>query len=145
MCGYSSASFCAFESLHDFLLTSLKFPAQHITQIAKKNSMRVSATGAQVICGKALTRSEDSRTMYVDEALEALRLISPKKVSPCHYSAPLLYMRKFAVADDQRFAARATNRTPCCKLRSLNPMTIRTDLFRQPSAEAIFRCHRRTG
>lgn len=42
-------------------------------------------------------------TMDVNEALEAVKLISPKCVIPCHYSVPFLWKRKFAVADDQRF------------------------------------------
>lgn len=42
-------------------------------------------------------------TMDVDEALEAVKLISPKQVIPCHYSVPLFWKRRFAVADDQRF------------------------------------------
>jgi L-ascorbate metabolism protein UlaG (beta-lactamase superfamily) len=41
--------------------------------------------------------------MDVDEAVEAVRLIAPKRVIPCHYSVPLLWKRKFAVADDRRF------------------------------------------
>jgi L-ascorbate metabolism protein UlaG (beta-lactamase superfamily) len=45
----------------------------------------------------------DTWTMDVDEALEAVKLISPKWVIPCHYSVPLLWKRRFAVADDQRF------------------------------------------
>ena len=42
-------------------------------------------------------------TMDVDEALEAVRLISPMHVIPCHYNVPFLWKRKFAVADDRRF------------------------------------------
>jgi L-ascorbate metabolism protein UlaG (beta-lactamase superfamily) len=42
-------------------------------------------------------------TMDVDEAVEAVRLIAPKRVIPCHYSVPLFWKRKFAVADDRRF------------------------------------------
>ena len=42
-------------------------------------------------------------TMDVDEALEAVRMISPRLVIPCHYSVPLFWKRRFAVADDQRF------------------------------------------
>jgi L-ascorbate metabolism protein UlaG (beta-lactamase superfamily) len=42
-------------------------------------------------------------TMDVDEALEAVKLISPRWVIPCHYSVPLLWKRRFAMADDQRF------------------------------------------
>jgi len=45
----------------------------------------------------------DTWTMDVDEALEAVKLISPRLVIPCHYSVPLLWKRRFAVADDQRF------------------------------------------
>ena len=42
-------------------------------------------------------------TMDVDEALEAVSMISPRRVIPCHYSVPLFWKRRFAVADDQRF------------------------------------------
>lgn len=45
----------------------------------------------------------NSWTMDIYEALEAVKLISPKLVIPCHYSVPLLWKRRFAVADDQRF------------------------------------------
>ena len=46
-------------------------------------------------------------TMDVDEALEAVKLISAKHVIPCHYSVPFLWKRRFAVADDQRFKREA--------------------------------------
>lgn len=46
-------------------------------------------------------------TMDVDEALEAVKLVSPKRVIPCHYSVPLFWKRRFAVADDQRFKGEA--------------------------------------
>lgn len=46
---------------------------------------------------------QNTWTMDVDEALEAVKLISPKRVIPCHYSVPLFWKRRFAVADDQRF------------------------------------------
>ena len=46
---------------------------------------------------------QDTWTMDVDEALEAVKMISPRHVIPCHYSVPLLWKRQFAVADDQRF------------------------------------------
>lgn len=42
-------------------------------------------------------------TMDVDDALEAVKLISPKQVIPCHYNVPLFWKRRFAVADEQRF------------------------------------------
>ena len=46
-------------------------------------------------------------TMDVDEALEAVKLISPTHVIPCHYSVPLFWKRKFAIADDRRFKREA--------------------------------------
>ena len=46
-------------------------------------------------------------TMDLDEALEAVELISPRYVIPCHYNVPLFWMRKFAPADDQRFKREA--------------------------------------
>jgi L-ascorbate metabolism protein UlaG (beta-lactamase superfamily) len=42
-------------------------------------------------------------TMDVDEALEAVKLIRPRLVIPCHYGVPLFWKRRFAVVDDQRF------------------------------------------
>ena len=46
---------------------------------------------------------QDTWTMNVDEALEAVRLISPRRVIPCHYNVPFLWKRRFAVADEQQF------------------------------------------
>jgi L-ascorbate metabolism protein UlaG (beta-lactamase superfamily) len=46
---------------------------------------------------------QNTWTMNVDEALEAVELISPMKVIPCHYNIPLFWKRRFAVADEQRF------------------------------------------
>jgi L-ascorbate metabolism protein UlaG (beta-lactamase superfamily) len=46
---------------------------------------------------------QNTWTMDVDEALEAVKLISPKWVIPCHYNVPLFWKPRFAVADDQRF------------------------------------------
>ena len=42
-------------------------------------------------------------TMDATEALDAVRLISPRKVIPCHYNVPLFWIREFARADDQWF------------------------------------------
>lgn len=42
-------------------------------------------------------------TMDVQDAIEAVKLISPKIVIPCHYSVPFLWIKKMAVADDQLF------------------------------------------
>ena len=50
---------------------------------------------------------QNTWTMDVDEALEAVKLISPRCVIPCHYNVPFFWKRKFAVADDQRFKREA--------------------------------------
>jgi len=49
----------------------------------------------------------DTWTMDVDDALEAVALIRPKRVIPCHYSVPFLWKRSFATADDRRFQREA--------------------------------------
>ena len=46
---------------------------------------------------------QNTWTMDVDDALQAVELIDPEMVIPCHYSVPFLWKRKFAVADDIRF------------------------------------------
>jgi L-ascorbate metabolism protein UlaG (beta-lactamase superfamily) len=42
-------------------------------------------------------------TMNVQEAIEAVKIISPRKVIPCHYNVPFLWKRTAAPADDQLF------------------------------------------
>lgn len=42
-------------------------------------------------------------TMDVSDALEAVKLIAPKKVIPCHYNASLLWIKNIAPADDKLF------------------------------------------
>jgi L-ascorbate metabolism protein UlaG (beta-lactamase superfamily) len=37
------------------------------------------------------------------EALEAVKLISPKLVIPCHYSVPFFWKKGMCPADDQQF------------------------------------------
>jgi L-ascorbate metabolism protein UlaG (beta-lactamase superfamily) len=46
---------------------------------------------------------QNTWTMDVDDAIQAVELIGPEKVIPCHYNVPFLWKKKFAVADDQRF------------------------------------------
>lgn len=46
---------------------------------------------------------QNTWTMDVDDALQAVELIDPELVIPCHYSVPFFWKRKFAVADDTRF------------------------------------------
>ena len=38
-----------------------------------------------------------------DDALQAVEIIDPETVIPCHYNVPFLCKRKFAIADDARF------------------------------------------
>jgi len=45
----------------------------------------------------------DTWTMNVTDALEAVRRISPKLVIPCHYNVPFLWIRNMAPADDRLF------------------------------------------
>jgi len=42
-------------------------------------------------------------TMDVKDALEAVKLISPKKVIPCHYNASFFWIKNINPADDQLF------------------------------------------
>ena len=42
-------------------------------------------------------------TMDVSDALEAVKTIAPKKVIPCHYNVPFLWIKNIAPADDQLF------------------------------------------
>jgi L-ascorbate metabolism protein UlaG (beta-lactamase superfamily) len=46
---------------------------------------------------------QNTWTMDVQEAIEAVNLISPKKVIPCHYNASFLWKKKFFPIDDQSF------------------------------------------
>lgn len=55
-------------------------------------------------------------TMDVDEALEAVELISPRHVIPCHYNVPLFWKRRFAPADDGRFKRAVEQRGAECTI-----------------------------
>ena len=46
---------------------------------------------------------ENTWTMDMTEALEAVKLISPKKVIPCHYNVSFLWIKNINPADDQLF------------------------------------------
>jgi L-ascorbate metabolism protein UlaG (beta-lactamase superfamily) len=48
-------------------------------------------------------------TMDVNEALEAIEIITPKMVIPCHYNVPLLFKKKYCPADDQYFKNEVEN------------------------------------
>lgn len=46
---------------------------------------------------------QNTWTMDIDDALQAVELIDPGLVIPCHYNVPFFWKRKFAIADDVRF------------------------------------------
>ncbi|MDJ0699118.1 MAG: MBL fold metallo-hydrolase [Woeseiaceae bacterium] len=46
---------------------------------------------------------QNTWTMDVDDAVQAVEQIAPEHVIPCHYNVPFLWKRKIAVANVQRF------------------------------------------
>ena len=42
-------------------------------------------------------------TLDVSDAIEAVKIIKPKLVIPCHYNVPFLWIKNIAPADDQYF------------------------------------------
>lgn len=48
-------------------------------------------------------------TMDVQEAIEAVKIISPGKVIPCHYNVPFFWKRRAAPADDKLFKQEMDN------------------------------------
>jgi len=46
---------------------------------------------------------DNTWTMDVADALEAVKLVKPKRVIPCHYNVPFLWIRNIAPANDQLF------------------------------------------
>lgn len=46
---------------------------------------------------------DNTWTMDVSDALEAVKLIAPKMVIPCHYNVPFFWIKNIASADDQLF------------------------------------------
>ncbi|MDJ0759062.1 MAG: MBL fold metallo-hydrolase [Woeseiaceae bacterium] len=46
---------------------------------------------------------QNTWTMDVEDALQAVDRIDPEIVIPCHYNVPFLWKRKIAVADDHKF------------------------------------------
>lgn len=42
-------------------------------------------------------------TMDASDAIEAVKIIKPKMVIPCHYNVPFLWIKNIAPADDQHF------------------------------------------
>lgn len=46
---------------------------------------------------------DNTWTMDVYDAIEAVRRMVPEKVIPCHYNVPFLWLKNIAPADDQLF------------------------------------------
>ncbi len=46
---------------------------------------------------------DNTWTMDVSDAIKAVKLIAPKRVIPCHYNVPFLWIKNIAKADDQLF------------------------------------------
>lgn len=55
-------------------------------------------------------------TMDVADALEAVRLMSPKLVIPCHYNVPFLWIKKMALADGDDFKRRVEDMGIECRI-----------------------------
>lgn len=78
---------------------------------------------------------QDTWTMDVDEALQAVDRIEPEIVIPCHYNVPFLWKRRIAIADDSKFkrGVEALGRR-CCILGAGDVLTVESaDL---PQSEA---------
>lgn len=52
---------------------------------------------------------DNTWTMDVSDALEAVKLIAPKKVIPCHYNVPFLWIKNIAPADHHLFKREVEN------------------------------------
>jgi L-ascorbate metabolism protein UlaG (beta-lactamase superfamily) len=46
---------------------------------------------------------EAHNTMDEEEALQAVRMMKPKLVIPCHYNLPAFFTKKYCAADDTMF------------------------------------------
>jgi len=55
-------------------------------------------------------------TMDVADAIEAIRLISPKRVIPCHYNVPFIFKKRFAPADDKYFKIEVEKSDIACSI-----------------------------
>jgi len=59
-------------------------------------------------------------TMDVADALEAVKLMSPKLVIPCHYNVPFFWIKKMAAADDQMFKTEVEKLGVECRIMHFN-------------------------
>ena len=55
-------------------------------------------------------------TMDVSDALQAVKLISPNMVIPCHYKVPFLWIKDIAPADDQLFKREVEKQGMVCNI-----------------------------
>ena len=55
-------------------------------------------------------------TMDIKEAIEAIKIIDPKLVIPCHYNVPFLFIKNAAPADELDFKAQVEKLGIDCKL-----------------------------
>jgi L-ascorbate metabolism protein UlaG (beta-lactamase superfamily) len=55
-------------------------------------------------------------TLDVSDAIEAVKIIKPKMVIPCHYNVPFLWIKNIAPADDQHFKRKVEKLGVECKL-----------------------------
>lgn len=64
-------------------------------------------------------------TMDVSDAIEAVEIISPKTVIPCHYNVPFLWKKNIAHADDQLFKREVEKLgVECCIMQSGSELTL---------------------
>ena len=55
-------------------------------------------------------------TMNVPEAIDAVRIIRPKMVIPCHYNAPFLWIKNAGPADDREFKSQVEQLGAQCRI-----------------------------
>ena len=57
-------------------------------------------------------------TMDVEEAVQAVNIMQPKLVIPCHYNCPALFTKKYNPADEHLFKAKAEELGAKCSILS---------------------------
>jgi L-ascorbate metabolism protein UlaG (beta-lactamase superfamily) len=68
---------------------------------------------------------QNTWTMDVDDALQAVEQIDPEVVIPDHYNVPFLWKKRIAVADDQEFKLRVEALgKKCCVLGAGDSVTV---------------------
>ncbi len=67
------------------------------------------------IGGRSIHNSMDEK-----EAIEAVKIIQPKLVIPCHYNCPAFFTRKYNPADDEFFKNGVTEAGYECQILAVN-------------------------